>query len=760
MLQVVFRSLLAFVMVLAVAPASQAQQSVLPQAQGSGGDATALPSDITPEKMTELVARMSDDALREFVMEQFMQLAASEVAAQEPPVTLIDQAERLWTAFYTPIVAAIQRLPILFDRQGDAFVNFAQTQGGASGVLTLFGMMALILAFAYGVERLVRWQLSASLKVREQDSGTSLVGALKYLFGRFIREVFGLVVFIVVARLVGRYFLDTTQGEFAAPFFSYLVLMPRLAAALSRFILAPNRPDLRLVTIDDKWAGFVHRNTVGLVLLASLNLFALSFSYTNGLQPGETMLGFWLDSAVYIYIIVIAWLARDGLSDMMRGSDPDRTPFDEAVAKAYPKFAMIVAAATWVLVMILIGLNQMTQVLKGAHYVTMFWLLMAPALDTAIRGLVRHLVPPMIGEGALAEKAYLANKRSMIRIGRVFVIGLVIVIVANAWDMPLMETLSQRPGIGDNVLSFLMTIVVGYIAYEAVSLGINRLLAREKTDTGPAEEGDGGEIGGAGASRLSTVLPLLDITAKISIAVVFALLAIGNLGVDITPLLAGAGIAGLAIGFGAQKLVTDIVSGVFFLVDDAFRLGEYIDIGGTTGAVEKISIRSMQLRHHNGPVHTIPYGEIPQLTNFSRDWVILKMKFTVTFDTDPNKVKKIFKKIGAEMLEHPELGQDFLQPFKSQGVADIDEVGMVVRGKFMAKPGKQFMIRKEIYNRVKAEFEAAGIEFARREVRVDIPGLDRAHDLTQEEKESIASAASSAAQTAIQSGSGSSGESR
>jgi small-conductance mechanosensitive channel len=136
------------------------------------------------------------------------------------------------------------------------------------------------------------------------------------------------------------------------------------------------------------------------------------------------------------------------------------------------------------------------------------------------------------------------------------------------------------------------------------------------------------------------------------------------------------------------------------------------------------------------------------------------MKFTVTFDTDPNKVKKIFKKIGAEMLEHPELGQDFLQPFKSQGVADIDEVGMVVRGKFMAKPGKQFMIRKEIYNRVKAEFEAAGIEFARREVRVDIPGLDRAHDLTQEEKESIASAASSAAQTAIQSGSGSSGESR
>jgi small-conductance mechanosensitive channel len=135
-----------------------------------------------------------------------------------------------------------------------------------------------------------------------------------------------------------------------------------------------------------------------------------------------------------------------------------------------------------------------------------------------------------------------------------------------------------------------------------------------------------------------------------TIVIVFLLLGLGNIGVDTTPLLAGAGIAGLAIGFGAQKLVTDVVSGIFFLVDDAFRTGEYVEVEGTMGTVEKISIRSMQLRHHKGPVHTIPYGEIPKITNFSRDWVIMKLRFTVPFDTDPNKVKKIFKKIGQDML--------------------------------------------------------------------------------------------------------------
>ena len=154
----------------------------------------------------------------------------------------------------------------------------------------------------------------------------------------------------------------------------------------------------------------------------------------------------------------------------------------------------------------------------------------------------------------------------------------------------------------------------------------------------------------------------------------------------------------------------------------------------------------MQLRHHRGAVHTIPYGEIPQLTNYSRDWVIMKLKFTVPFDTDPNKIKKVFKRIGQEMLEDPLFKDDFLQPFKSQGVFDIDDVGMVVRGKFMAKPGKQFTLRKEIYNRVKAAFNEAGIEFARREVRVAIPSLDNTDRLNDEDKAAIAAAASQAAQ--------------
>jgi small-conductance mechanosensitive channel len=199
------------------------------------------------------------------------------------------------------------------------------------------------------------------------------------------------------------------------------------------------------------------------------------------------------------------------------------------------------------------------------------------------------------------------------------------------------------------------------------------------------------------------------------------MIILSSLGVNIGPLLAGAGVVGLAIGFGAQTLVKDIVSGMFFLVDDAFRLGEYIDVGSVRGTVEKISIRSLRLRHHRGALHTIPYGEIQHLTNHSRDWVIMKLEFQVPADTDLTKVKKIFKQIGAELKADPVMGPNLIDTFKSQGVLRIEDSVMVLRGKFMAKPGEQFVIRREVFQRVQEAFEANGIQFAKRQVSVYVP---------------------------------------
>jgi moderate conductance mechanosensitive channel len=736
--------------VLVLTGPAMAQMQALTGASPAETAATALPDPLTPEAARDLVARMSDDQVRSLLLERLDAVAKAETTTPQSQ-SLITRLTNLWSAFLAPTLGAINALPNLPRLEMQAISSFTASFGG-NELFTLFAYTAIALAAGFLAAQLVnvltrRWQ-GAELALEH----TSLFATLRFLFRRLLRELLGLVAFYIVVRGVGQALLSPQQMTFAAPFVTALVWFPLLGAALARFVLVPRRSDLRLVCVNDRWARYLYRNLVGLVLLAGATMFVVQFNLANGMALSETGIGYWMITALFVYVGLIAWTAREGLVSIMHGDDPHRSEFDQVVARSYPAFILAVSAGIWTLIQIIAGSGNVELLLGAPHYKTMFWLLLLPPLDSLIRGLVRHLMPPMAGKGTVAETAYVSTKRSLVRIGRVIAWILVVLLIADAWNIDIMNLAASGVGqqFAGNLVEFLMTVAVGYIIYELVSLWINRRLAREQTAAGDSEEEAGGEGGGAGGSRLTTVLPLVRITTQVAITVVFGLLALSALGIDTTPLLAGAGILGLAIGFGAQKLVADIVSGVFFLIDDAFRVGEYVDIGGTMGTVEKISIRSMQLRHHRGLVHTIPYGEIPKLTNFSRDWVIMKLMFTVPFDTDPNKVKKIFKKIGAEMIQEPLFKDDFLEPFKSQGVFQFDDVGIVMRGKFMAKPGTQFTIRKEIYNRVRNEFKANGIEFARREVRVAIPGLEHGEHLNEDQKGAIAAGAAGAVQTQIE----------
>jgi mechanosensitive ion channel-like protein len=207
------------------------------------------------------------------------------------------------------------------------------------------------------------------------------------------------------------------------------------------------------------------------------------------------------------------------------------------------------------------------------------------------------------------------------------------------------------------------------------------------------------------------------------------MIGLAGLGVNIGPLMAGAGIAGIAIGFGTQTLVRDIVSGVFFLVDDSFRLGEYVDVGPVKGTVERISLRSMQIRHHRGALHTIPFGEVKRLTNHSREWVIHKVELPLPPETDLDVIRKMLKRIGEELVADPELGPHILQPLKSQGLMQVEDGALILRAKFMVRPDdQQFVIRREVLSRIKRALEEKGIRFAPRQVLVHVAQPSRAPD--------------------------------
>lgn len=287
---------------------------------------------------------------------------------------------------------------------------------------------------------------------------------------------------------------------------------------------------------------------------------------------------------------------------------------------------------------------------------------------------------------------------------------------------------AQQSPTGQRVTAILgdvaIILIVAAVAWALVERTIRRFVLREEakaraeaSDHAIDEDGLGGMV----TSRFGTLLPLIRGFILSVLAAVTIMVVLSSMGLDIGPLLAGAGVVGIAIGFGAQALVRDIISGIFFLIDDAFRVGEYVEFGEIRGQVEQISIRSMRLRHHRGAIHTIPFGELRSITNYNRDWAIYKQEFRLPYETDPEKVRKIIKKVGLRLLEDPELGPKFIQPLKSQGVFKIEEGALIVRTKFMCKPREQFIIRKAVFQEVKKDLYNAGIELAQRRVQIEWP---------------------------------------
>jgi len=284
----------------------------------------------------------------------------------------------------------------------------------------------------------------------------------------------------------------------------------------------------------------------------------------------------------------------------------------------------------------------------------------------------------------------------------------------------------------DAVLSVVVILLIADLIWQAAKTAIDRKLA-EAADLGLPNTDEARR-----QARLRTLLPIFRNILFVLVIVVAAMMALAALGVQIGPLIAGAGVLGVAVGFGAQTFVRDVIAGMFYLLDDAFRVGEYIQAGNYKGTVESFSIRSVRLRHHRGPVYTVPFSLLGAVQNQSRDWVIDKIAVGITYDSDLVLAKKLIKQIGLELAKDPEFAPLILEPLKMQGVDQLGDFAVQIRAKMMTLPGEQFVIRRQAYAMIKKAFDENGIKFAFPTVQVAGEGeastaavAQRALELTQ-----------------------------
>ncbi len=682
-----------------------------------GSAEVALPAELTPAQVRGLVAGLSDEQVRAILIEQLDKAAKPEAAeADAGSLGMLMGMEDVGGSLRTNLAAVLAQAP----NAPSMFTLVADRLEDSGGVLlTLLGLIVVI---AVGFAARFFWRRFVGkhqerIAARSASAGayaslTVLGDAIVWL----LLELSGVVIFYLAAIVVvflfwhsaeaARFFLGTFVSATAGTLF---------VMAFTEFFLPRKWRVYRLIPLEDAPTYRVRHFMLALAIIYQFGFLTCALLLIYGAEPLMHQFLVTMVASVFILVLIVSlWSIRKEISVLIRGDSEDTGGWSYLRRLLADSWHYLASAY----MLLIFGLSIGKLLLQGEQTedtnTGLFSLLLfvaAPALDI----MIGRFLTARYG----ADSAVCGALRRAIRV--LIVVGAAAIFLS-LWGFHL-EAL-EGVGIGGWLVAASInvgvTALVGYVAWQLVRAMIDSRLEAEGGGEEAQPQEVGGEGGGAGATRAATLLPLLRSFAFVTIVVMAVMTALSSLGVNIGPLLAGAGVVGIAIGFGAQTLVRDIVSGAFFLIDDAFRMGEYIDIGSVKGTVEKISIRSLRLRHHRGALNTIPFGEIKTLTNYSRDWAIMKLPMRLTYDTDPQKVKKIVKQIGLEMAEDPDLGPMLLEPPKSQGVLQMEDSAMILRVKFMAKPGEQFVLRRELLHRIRAAFEREGITFASREVTVHV----------------------------------------
>lgn len=761
-------------------------------AQGFGGLGLGAPQgeEAAPQPEAEPEAEPEADPERPPDLAAYGEIAETYLAR-----SALDFTQRELDRFRGRLLDVVRSVPRLGDALHAALAAASPT-GRPSWFLGLGAFLAFLIAVGRGATQLYAVYVARPIFVGLQrpDPG-GLVEKLPVLAARVGLVTLGLAITLLVAVLVGSGFYpdDEPVAVRAAivAFTGYAAM--RLADTIWRMLLAPYLPEYRAPAIGDRDAVRLYRWAWLLVTLGVTTTWALYWLRAIGLpHVAHAALHIPVMALLAAVAGVAAWTNRAAITRALLGGRERRDCGWLAAGAAtlwLPMLLLYLAAATAEnAYRAIMGAPLGPPPLGVAFIVFLTGLGVYGLAVFVIARVARRRAPPAAAPRAaaeldapdpgLAEPAADAPHRDARadgdevggedeegggpapeptapvpprgasmrsfedlahRVASLFAIAAGFYVLVRLWFGP---TAFREDAPQELALGVIDIVFFGYVLYHAVRIWIDQRIEAEGGEELDAEPGDEGG-GRSAASRLATLLPLVRSFVLALIAASAAIFVAMELGLNVAPLLGGAGVIGLAIGFGSQTLVRDILSGAFFLIDDAFRKGEYVDIGEVKGTVERISLRSFQLRHHLGALNTIPFGEVRYLTNYSRDWVMMKLPLRLTYDTDVEKVRKLVKKLGQELLEHPEEGHKFVQPLKSQGVYQMEDSAMIVRVKFMTRPGDQWTTRKLVYQRLRELFAREGIKFAHREVTVRLPDLDTRdpRDLSEEERAAVGAAA-------------------
>lgn len=706
------RSLIAVLLLVLAAGAAPAAAQTPALDAAKAATKSAGPSQPSEAELRALVATLQDEAARGKLIAQLNALIAAQAAAEKKPATagggariMAALSERI-DEISTAIVAGAQVLvdaPRLIDWLA---TQWSDTSARARWIETVW-KVALVLAIGLLGEWIIRLALGRPRRALEARKAANIWLRIPLLIARTVVDILPIAGFAAAGYTVLPLIEPGEVTRVVALALINASVLARVIVAVARMVLTPAIADLRLFAISDVNANYSFIWVRRLVNVSVYGYFLTQVAELLGMAAGgAAALLKTVGLLVALMLVLLAMQNRAAVAQALRGAGGGAGPaalgmVRERLADTWHVLAIIYVIAVygvWAIdveggfELMFLGTALSIVILVAAR-------LAAGGLRRVLRrgfALGEQVQRQFPGLEARANRYLPIMERTAVTV--IYVIAAFSLL--EAWRIDAFGWLGTDFGqsITGSALTIAGLLIAAVLFWEMVSSTIERYLEAER----------------AGAERVSararTLLPMLRTAILVMLVALVGIFVLAELGVNIAPLLAGAGVIGLAVGFGSQALVKDIITGVFILMEDQMAVGDVVKLGSHSGVVEDISLRTIRLRDLGGNVHIIPFGEVTTVENMTKEFSRYVFNVGVAYREDTDQVVEVLNQIGADLQQDEEFGPMILEPLEVLGLDSFDDSAVIIKARITTQPVKQWTVGREFNRRMKKRFDELGIE--------------------------------------------------
>ncbi len=559
-----------------------------------------------------------------------------------------------------------------------------------------------------GIQGIADAEAGATEWTRRRASAVGVVRRLPYIAASFALDLLPVVVVVATGYVL---LAAGVAGGLTARLVILAVLngyvLWRFVVSVARAVASPGSAKLRLLPIGDRAARVCQREVAVLSAVAVAGYAVAEAGLLFGLyQLAHDALLKLTALAIYILVVRIVMRNRRGMKNALRareGSTGLLAGLRNALASSWHRILLVYLLALWLVWALDIedGFSRLLHIMLSAVVV----LGVARLLGLGAQALIDRLLRSVDGmdERYPGLESRLYGYHPVVGAVVHFAISaLALVLLLQAWGFNAVgwfapQQLGARVALAFGTIAATVVVAVG--VWELVNAAIARHLAQLARNAQLAR-----------SARLRTLLPMFRTTLLVTVSLIAGLVILSEIGVNIAPLLAGAGVIGLAIGFGSQKLVQDIITGLFLLLENAMQVGDVVTLGGLSGTVENLSIRTIRLRALDGAVHIVPFSAVTTVTNSTRDYGFAVVDVSIGLNEEPDRISDLLKELAARMRTE--------QPWRGLILADLEVMGLekfidtawVLRIRIKTLPASRWSVGRELNRRIKYRFDALAIE--------------------------------------------------